>query len=172
MYILNDDIQNYPFCRLKLVIETLNLINQLISLNSLTLNLLSQRIRTRFYKTLGTRVLYSPLSPPPLSGVKQRFTIDKRSLVDRQTDRIPKLYCSSATNKSVMFKLPPLFFNKSKIRWNFWDNNVPKPLPTTVLPGIWRYKTMDEKLIYIPNDNKQDYPCCRLICLVETFAYY
>ena len=28
MYIQNDDTQNYPFRRIKLVVETLNLINQ------------------------------------------------------------------------------------------------------------------------------------------------
>ena len=33
MYIPNDDTQNYPFCRLKLVVETLNLMNKLIKIH-------------------------------------------------------------------------------------------------------------------------------------------
>ena len=28
--------------------------------------------------------------------------------------------------------------------------------------GILRDKTMDDKLIYIPNDDKQEYPICKL----------
>ena len=52
----NDDTQNYPLCRLKLVVET----NQ-NSLNSP--KLLSQRIRKHYYKTLGNSVINSTLSP-------------------------------------------------------------------------------------------------------------
>ena len=31
---------------------------------------------------------------------------------------------------------------------------------------------MDNKLIYIPNEDKQDYPFCRLNLLVEMFIHY
>ena len=31
-------------------------------------------------------------------------------------------------------------------------------------------KTMDDKLIYITNDDKQDYPFCRLRSMVETWG--
>ena len=56
MYIPNIDTQNYPYCRLQLVVETLNLLNQVHKL-------LSQRIRELYYNTLGTIVINSPLSP-------------------------------------------------------------------------------------------------------------
>ena len=56
MYIPNDDKQNYPFCRLELVVET----NQNLLKSP---KLVSQRIRKRYYKILGTSVINSPLSP-------------------------------------------------------------------------------------------------------------
>ena len=59
MCIPNDDTLNYPFCRLKLMVET----NQ-TSLKAL--KLLSQGIRKRYYKTLGTSVMNSALSPLPI----------------------------------------------------------------------------------------------------------
>ena len=65
-YILNDDTLNYPFSRLKLVVETFEYSTQLYeptiqnSLNSQ--KLLSQRIRKCYSKTLGTSVTNSSLS--------------------------------------------------------------------------------------------------------------
>ena len=38
-------------------------------------------------------------------------------------------------------------------------------------PGIRRDKAMADKLIYIPNDDTQNYPLCRLQLEVETFGY-
>ena len=61
MYISNDNTQNYPFCRVKLVVETLE---QSTNHNSLkSPKLLSQRIKKLYYKTLGTSAINSPLSP-------------------------------------------------------------------------------------------------------------
>ena len=61
MYIHNDDTQNYPFCRLKFVVETFESTNK----NWLkSPKLLSKRIRKLYYKTLGTIVINSPMSPP------------------------------------------------------------------------------------------------------------
>ena len=37
--------------------------------------------------------------------------------------------------------------------------------------GILRDKTMSNKLIYIPNDNTQNYPFCRLQLVVESFKH-
>ena len=56
MYIPNDDTQNYPFYRLKL--KRLNTqLNYPTNQNSLKPpKFLSQRIRKRYYKTLGTSV--------------------------------------------------------------------------------------------------------------------
>ena len=53
MYILNDDTQNYQFCRLQLVIESFE--------HSANRNSLPSS-----YKTLGTSVKNSPLSLPSL----------------------------------------------------------------------------------------------------------
>ena len=38
-----------------------------------------------------------------------------------------------------------------------------------ILSGILRDKTMEDKLIYIPNDDKHNYPFCWLKLLVEKF---
>ena len=35
--------------------------------------------------------------------------------------------------------------------------------------GIYRDKTMAYKLMYIPNDNIQNYPLCKIELVVETF---
>ena len=35
-------------------------------------------------------------------------------------------------------------------------------------PGILRDKTMDDNLLYIPNDDKQKYPFCGLELIVES----
>ena len=70
MYIPNDDIQNYLFRRLKLVVEAFkHLKSQPIKIQK-SPNLLSQWIRKRYHKTLGTGVLNSPLLP--LSLLKNR----------------------------------------------------------------------------------------------------
>ena len=39
-------------------------------------------------------------------------------------------------------------------------------LVVTVKPRIGRDKTMADKLMYIPNDDKQNYPFCRLQLVV------
>ena len=36
----------------------------------------------------------------------------------------------------------------------------------TIMSGVLGDKTMDDKLIYIPNDDKQNFPFCRLKLLV------
>ena len=57
----NDDTQNYPLCRLQLVVKTLDtqhmIINQQIKIQYL--KLLSQQKRKCYSKTLGTNVIYS-----------------------------------------------------------------------------------------------------------------
>ena len=65
MFIPNDYTQNYPFCRLQLGVETFEIqLFEPINYNSLkSAKLLSQQIR-RYYKTLGTSVIKSPICPP------------------------------------------------------------------------------------------------------------
>ena len=46
-----------------------------------------------------------------------------------------------------------------------------KTNPKVKLPGISRDKTMTDKLMYIPNDDTQNYPFCRLKLVVETFEH-
>ncbi len=38
-------------------------------------------------------------------------------------------------------------------------------------PGIYRYKTMTTKLMYIPNDDTQNYTFYRLQYVVETYEH-
>ena len=62
MYIPNDDTQNYPFCRLQLkLLKLLNTqLNEPTNQNSIkSSKLLHNRIRKRWFKTLGTSVLAS-----------------------------------------------------------------------------------------------------------------
>ena len=56
MYIPNDDTQNYPFFRLKIVVESSDTeLDEPTNQNSIKISkFLSQRIRKRYYKTLGT----------------------------------------------------------------------------------------------------------------------
>ena len=55
MYIPNDDIQNYPFCRLPLVVETIgqSQLNEPFNQNSI-------KIRKCYNNTLGTSEINSP----------------------------------------------------------------------------------------------------------------
>ena len=65
MYITNNDTQNYPFCRLQLK----GLDSKLFKPFKIQLKspkLLSQSIRKNYYKTLGTNVINSSMSPPSL----------------------------------------------------------------------------------------------------------
>ena len=62
MYIPNDDIQNYPFFRILLVAQLNIPTNQ----NSNSQIVFKQRIKQRYYKTLGTSAINSPISPPGL----------------------------------------------------------------------------------------------------------
>ena len=65
MYIPNDSAQNYPFFRLKLMVESLDTkLNEQTNQNSIkSLKLLRKQIRKRYYNTLGTGVIHSPMSP-------------------------------------------------------------------------------------------------------------
>ena len=38
-------------------------------------------------------------------------------------------------------------------------------------PGIWRDKTMTDKLLCIPNDNTQNIPFCRLQLVANMFGH-
>ena len=59
VYIPNDDIQNYYFCRLQLVLDTQP--NKPTSQISITVpKCASQRIRKLYHKTLGTIAINSP----------------------------------------------------------------------------------------------------------------
>ena len=42
---------------------------------------------------------------------------------------------------------------------------------TAITPRIKRDKTMADKLRYIPNDDTENYPFCRLQLVVETFEH-
>ena len=53
MYIPNDGTQNYPFCRLQLLVESPQSFQRSL-----------QWIRKHYHKTLGTIVIKSPMSPP------------------------------------------------------------------------------------------------------------
>ncbi len=65
MYITNDDTQNYNFRKKNLQLKRLNTkLNESTNQTSLkSLKLLSQRIGKRYYKTLETSAINSPLSP-------------------------------------------------------------------------------------------------------------
>ena len=69
MYIPNDETQNYPFCKLELVMKTLNTQpNDPTNQNSLKSHCFKPtNKRKRSDKTLGTSVKNSPMSPPSLS---------------------------------------------------------------------------------------------------------
>ena len=65
MYIPNDDTQNYPSCRLQLVVENLDIqLNDPTNQNSILVPIIiKQTNKKTFYKTLGTCVINNSLSP-------------------------------------------------------------------------------------------------------------
>ena len=66
MYIANDDTQNYPLCRLQLVVETFGHSDKEPTNQNLIKvpRLLGKQIRKRYNKTLETRVIDSLMSTP------------------------------------------------------------------------------------------------------------
>ena len=60
MYIFNDNTQNYPFCRLQLLVKRLD-----TQLNEPT-NQNSTDVRKRYYITLETSIINSLMSAPSL----------------------------------------------------------------------------------------------------------
>ena len=52
----------------------------------------------------------------------------------------------------------------------FGEASIPHVLKVT--HNCNRYKTMNDKLMYISNDDKQNYPFCNLKLLVEKFGHY
>ena len=68
MYDPNDGTQNYPFCRLQLVVEILE--NELygpINQNSIEITKgVKLKNKKRYCKTLGTSIINSPMSPHSL----------------------------------------------------------------------------------------------------------
>ena len=75
MCIPNDDTQNYPFCRVELVVETfgwtLNLINQPIEIQVPKCFKLTNK--KTLLKTLGTSLINRPMSPPSLAFITYLF---------------------------------------------------------------------------------------------------
>ena len=78
------DKQNYPFCRLQLLVETFghSTLNKLIKIQQESPKLSSQQIRKRYYNTLGTSLINSPMLPPSMTGCcviytgqKSKFTL-------------------------------------------------------------------------------------------------
>ena len=51
------------------MVWTLHLMNQPIKVQYMSQRLLGQRIRKRYFKTLGTSVIKSPMSPPSLNNI-------------------------------------------------------------------------------------------------------
>ena len=78
MYIPNDDTQSYPFCRLQLIVGHLTKFNN-ENLRKVP-NLSSQRMRNRYYKTLGTSVINCLMSLPFLL-LLLLFSLTKLSLL-------------------------------------------------------------------------------------------
>ena len=65
MYIPNDKTQNYPYCRLHLVVETIWTINEPTTQNSLKVQKVVKptiRIRKRYHMALGISVIKRPIS--------------------------------------------------------------------------------------------------------------
>ena len=61
MYIPNDETQNYPFCRLQLVVA----LNEPTNQNSMkVLKVVKPTNKKIYYKALRTSVINSPFSPP------------------------------------------------------------------------------------------------------------
>ena len=69
MHIPNDDTQNYAFCRLQLVVETLDMDTLLIEPTNQTKIKVPKVVKPTFKKTLGTSVINSQISPPSLENL-------------------------------------------------------------------------------------------------------
>ncbi len=80
MYILNDNTQLYPFCRLKLVVETFeHSTNESIKIATLVKFVEKEK---RYMKTFWTSVIDRPLSPLSLMCV-----IDREGVRGREKER-------------------------------------------------------------------------------------
>ena len=71
IYFPNDARQNYPFCKLQLVVETFGHSTKQTNLSKFNKSPKSclakkDKIRKRYYKTLWISVINSPMSPPSL----------------------------------------------------------------------------------------------------------
>ena len=73
MYTPSDEIQYYPFCTLKRLDTQLEPTNK-ISIKSPQ----SQRIIKCYYKTLGTCVINSPMSPPSIHDITKTHTQENK----------------------------------------------------------------------------------------------
>ena len=79
MYIPNDETQNYNYNYNKWI-WTLNIMIQQIKIQYKYSKLFSQRIIKRYYKTLGTSVINSPMSPPSLKNIWNYIFFNQRLL--------------------------------------------------------------------------------------------
>ena len=74
-------IHYYPFNKLQLSIETSEHVKESTNQNSLkSPNLLGQRIRNSYFRTLDTNVINSPMSPPSLSPIPISWNMNETSL--------------------------------------------------------------------------------------------
>ena len=72
IYIPNDDIQNYPFCRLQLVAETFENSRKWTNKSKFILvpKVVMPTNEKRNYNILGRSVKNSPMSPPSLDKIR------------------------------------------------------------------------------------------------------
>ena len=95
--------QNYCFCRYRLLID-LDVTNH--NLIKVPKEMLSQRIKKWGYKTLGTGVIYNPLSLPSLDIVISRKCISvTKSIVLPARSRIYNFYFSKGFLNAAPYNL-------------------------------------------------------------------
>ena len=112
IYILNDDTKKTS-CRAisGWNVWTLNLMNQPIQQGSS--KLMSQRLRKRHYKTLGTSVINSPMSPSSL----HTYTVN----TERRKERIKKSKKKERIEGLILKRKKNLF---SGVRLNIYPSNA------------------------------------------------
>ena len=66
VYIPNNDSQNYSFCNLQLVVETLD--TQFKETTNQNFIKVPKVVKQRYYNSIRTSVINSPMSPPSLRG--------------------------------------------------------------------------------------------------------
>ena len=119
--------------------------NQPIKIQWKSLKLLSQRIRKRYYKTLGTSVTKSPMSPPSLTYMLLLRGLESGVVVGNMRNSSPTMNSSIRCYRVVQSTVQVYCLK----HWRLWIHKITPVILRLYWTYIYTYRQRDILLFYV-----------------------